>query len=641
MVKKLEDSKKKDNKEQMKLNKIISQQNNKIPYNLIFSVCKKLKQFKEEKNYRIRKDYNDYIYICPNLICKEKNITFVHKFSFVKHWRNRHSQNYPKCKFCKRAFAFLNKHEKVCSKRNNIISNMNKIVKEDKFCNDKNVLFHELKNNNNEKNLIDCDIKLPDNKFTNLNKNQTLNKSIINLSFSSDEIISIDKNNTIIENKSILQKRLFQENINFKHKKKTFFDKERIPKNFFQKNDKKYKKNSTNKDVQIEITCGENIKTEKEQKKDYQKSKENFSIIDEQSVKKNFFLQMIDNHQAIDIGSYLYFKNFLIGEGTFKNVYFGLEKISHNPCVVFELKKNKNGKNYFYKDFTISKHLENLNFFPKAKCYFQLNENQYMISTLKGPTLDKFIYFTDKNCKISKNTAYRIGIELLYNLKLLHENGVLHLDIKGDNFILQDEPKIIENETIHFCLTDFGYSLKYKNDKTKIYSGKKLNRCGNYCYASMNELNYEKVSRRDDIISASLFIFDLCIGYKLPWEDFSRPNYSELRHAVIESKKKFDINKFYKGKFTEIKNIYKEANNLKIGEEPNYNKYISILKDAIKNDYSNDGNIINFDWEKKIVDKVKKSKMNKTSLEEDQDLMLLFQGFPFSYQKKYINSFFK
>ena len=434
---------------------------------------------------------------------------------------------------------------------------------------------------------------------------------MINFFFSSNKTERNEDDHYTNEKQLFLKGKIFKEEQYLKFKNKNLLNKGKASKKNKLNNYNINKENAIIKTFEFQILSNKNKKEINMKNKRNLKENDKNPLYIIQNEKKDNFLKMIDEYKITDIGDFIFFKDFLIGEGSFKHVYFGFEKITHNPCAVLRLKEEKNGENIFEEDFKKLKYLENLNFFQKALCYFESSDDIYIITSLKGPNLDKLITFSNKNCEISKNCAYRIGIELLYNLKLLHKNGILHLDIKGDNIILQDKPKIIDSETIHFCLTDFGNSFQFKNAHGKIFSRKKPNRCGNYCYASMNSLNYEKVGKKDDIISASLFVFDLCIGYKLPWEDFSFSNNSELRNAEIESKKSFDINQFYKGEFTEIKKIYEEANALQLNEEPNYNKYISILKKAMQKDNKGKNNRIYFDWEKKIIEKAKLYKINK------------------------------
>ena len=159
MVKKLEKCWNENKKESVETKKDLISHNFKIPHNLIFAISRKSKKIQNKTTNKDKNYYKDYIYFCPNKVCKEKKIEFIHKFSFLKHWRNKHSPNYPKCKFCKKAFAFLDKHEKNCSKKIETNSNLKESIFKIHNNNDNNVFRNDLNNIKIVKSLNDRDKK--------------------------------------------------------------------------------------------------------------------------------------------------------------------------------------------------------------------------------------------------------------------------------------------------------------------------------------------------------------------------------------------------------------------------------------------------------------------------------------------------
>ncbi|GMT33177.1 hypothetical protein PFISCL1PPCAC_24474, partial [Pristionchus fissidentatus] len=150
----------------------------------------------------------------------------------------------------------------------------------------------------------------------------------------------------------------------------------------------------------------------------------------------------------------------------------------------------------------------------------------YMIMTLLGENFkalrNKMERYDGSWPTLSVSTWTRLGIQCLYALKVVHDNGYLHRDIKPNNFVMGN-PVDSERFRIVFIL-DFGLSRSYAF-KSKDGSGKwtmRLARAtaefrGTARYCSPNVHDKMEQGRRDDIWSLFYVLIELHCG--LPWQD--------------------------------------------------------------------------------------------------------------------------
>ena len=177
--------------------------------------------------------------------------------------------------------------------------------------------------------------------------------------------------------------------------------------------------------------------------------------------------------------------------------------------------------------------------------YQILNDNKkdktYLIMELaqKGP----LVTLNEKSGVFSINKNYRDDIydeklikkwilDIAKGLKFLHENNVVHRDIKSDNILI--------DKNGHCKLADFGCSIKLKNNQPDLFSKTE----GNMYFfppefvdgKSKKQFGYKPV----DIWAFGVSIYT-CIFKSLPFLPENRENVVELFKEIREAK--FDYNK--------------------------------------------------------------------------------------------------
>jgi len=109
-------------------------------------------------------------------------------------------------------------------------------------------------------------------------------------------------------------------------------------------------------------------------------------------------------------------------------------------------------------------------------------------------------------------TLFSISIDIIKRIQYIHENGLIHRDIKPDNFLFgpNNEP------VIH--MIDFGFCRKYLKADNKTHIELKTNRpmIGTPNFVSVNVHNGLEPSRRDDLESAAYMMIYFQLG-QLDW----------------------------------------------------------------------------------------------------------------------------
>ncbi|VDM62424.1 unnamed protein product [Angiostrongylus costaricensis] len=139
----------------------------------------------------------------------------------------------------------------------------------------------------------------------------------------------------------------------------------------------------------------------------------------------------------------------------------------------------------------------------------------YIVMTLLGESLDKVISRIGKICSIS--TQVRIGIQVLFAIKQIHDTGFIHRDVKPGNMALGMR-STEESRLIH--ILDFGLAREYvvvdKDGATKMRRPRpKVHFRGTLRYCSANvQLRCEQ-GRVDDLWCLLYIMVEL--RGRLPW----------------------------------------------------------------------------------------------------------------------------
>jgi len=251
-----------------------------------------------------------------------------------------------------------------------------------------------------------------------------------------------------------------------------------------------------------------------------------------------------------------------IGAGSFGSIYKG-QNIRTQEYIAIkiericdELKLLKNESQIYY-------YLNGCSGIPTVKWFGKDDKNYYMVINLLGPSLQEL------KCELrvfSLMLVLKLGIKLLLLLKTIHEKGLVHRDIKPQNFLFG------LNKLNDIYLIDFGFCKSYLDNDKHVVIKPTHNIIGSLNYASIMSHKRFDLSRRDDLES---------LGYMLLYFLSDNLLWNNERDESVIIKKKIEIidNNSYP---SVILNFIIYSRSLEYEETPNYYLIIDSFKKEIE-----------------------------------------------------------
>jgi hypothetical protein len=166
----------------------------------------------------------------------------------------------------------------------------------------------------------------------------------------------------------------------------------------------------------------------------------------------------------------------------------------------------------------------------------------------------------------SLNTTLLIGIQMINILQVLHENDLLHRDLKSSNFLFG-------LNTNKLFLIDFGLSKRFCYTGAHIPLKRNTKLIGSANFVSINVHLHIEPSRRDDIESCLYIILFMLLG-KLDWffvADIQK--IIELKQELTNDESTVPI---------WFKNLLVYVRQLEFQEMPNYEHLIQVMQTELK-----------------------------------------------------------
>jgi casein kinase I family protein HRR25 len=238
-----------------------------------------------------------------------------------------------------------------------------------------------------------------------------------------------------------------------------------------------------------------------------------------------------------------------IGEGSFSKIY----KAKNNrtkELVAIKIENIESEIKLLLHEAKIYKYLSGCKGMPIVKWFGLENDYYYMVITLLGESLEE----RRKKQIFSLQEIVSIGKKMIEIIENIHSKGLLHRDIKPDNFLFGQEDKLNE-----LFLIDFGFCKYYLTYGNHIEERKTKHIIGTPNYCSINSHFLIEPSRRDDLESIGYILLYLFNGY-LEW---SKYDYLIYNKYIYELKRDQIFPLFLKDYFEYIRS-------LKFEEDPDY-----------------------------------------------------------------------
>lgn len=226
-------------------------------------------------------------------------------------------------------------------------------------------------------------------------------------------------------------------------------------------------------------------------------------------------------------------------------------------------------------------------------CYKLLNPSQkkdtILIMERLGANLET-IKEKLPNKKFSMKSTLMIILQCLDRLKDIHDKGIIHRDMKPENFVIGFKNKEKE-KLIH--LIDFGLSKQINDKKNNSSVKNEKTVLGTVRYISLNSHTGNEQSRKDDLESLA-YIMIYFIQGELPWQNIKVKTRKEKYFEIYKIKKQTVPNELCQFMPEDIKLFINYILSLNANQKPDYTKLKNILVNLMnKYSYSNDSQ---FDW---------------------------------------------
>lgn len=393
-------------------------------------------------------------------------------------------------------------------------------------------------------------------------------------------------------------------------KEESKLDKDLVEKNKSKTKNREKKKSKSKSKEELKTEHEKKKKTKiksKSKSRSKEKPKEIMKTVSEPEIEIEKKSKKKNKNKTLDyeVIAKHYFLKKQIGSGSFGKVFQCVEN-STNKVMAAKTEnyaKNKDGsmkKCKLLLEKNIYRHLSKsgVKHIPKVYGYFQGSKSGHqhvMVMSLLGASLDKV--FEKHGNKFDLGSVLKLGIDLMIIMQRIHDAGIIHRDIKPNNFMIGGKNKS------YMYIMDFGLSKKYvsRHGKHMSYStGRDL--IGTPRYSGLNVHMGFEPSRRDDLESIGYMLIYFLKG-KLPWQGLKIPKSKQFKNKkknkkqklrqIYHVKKMTPLHKLCEDLPDCFENYLKCVRKLNFTERPNYEYLINLFKDTAKEENIN----LKYEWD--------------------------------------------
>lgn len=210
---------------------------------------------------------------------------------------------------------------------------------------------------------------------------------------------------------------------------------------------------------------------------------------------------------------------------------------------------------------------------PKIKTYIETPRSNALIMELLGHGLEH--YMEKFGGTLNLETVLTLGVNFVELLKKTHEMGIIHRDIKPNNFVVG------KNNTEELYIIDFGLSKQYIVKGKHIPRNEDKQLTGTPRYLSLNVHMGFEPSRRDELESVGYMLVYFLKG-KLPWQGAKKQKGIDRSKTIGRIKMYTSLEKLCHGLPDCFMKFIDYCRKLEFDEKPDYDYLTNLLLTCLK-----------------------------------------------------------